>query len=294
MSDKKRNMSFSERMGIIEPKTVIQLECMNSELQTAIYNFFYSLLDSYWNTDLQPNLCNASPMSIGIELATEIWTDYFHEPVDEMSSIPHWFLGDFKKHFFNLQWYEVYDIAEFFVQKLRSLVDESFAKGVERELNEIFSNELSGYRFVNGFIVPVSASCEIESLEYTLALEDRFSGAREHISAGLKLLSSRGKNGYRNVVKEAISGVESAARVICGKESATLGDALKLVEKQHQFHPALKDAWLKLYGYTNDADGIRHALSSDDEAVTLSFAQYVLISCSAFINYLAALESEGK
>ena len=41
------------------------------------------------------------------------------------------------------------------------------------------------------------------------------------------------------------------------------------------------------YGYTNDkTTGIRHALMDDTNAPTADEAIFMLVSCSAFINYL--------
>ena len=53
-------------------------------------------------------------------------------------------------------------------------------------------------------------------------------------------------------------------------------------------HPALKQAFANLYGYTSDEEGIRHALleeavsrSGQDEAV------FMLGACASFASYLA-------
>ena len=50
------------------------------------------------------------------------------------------------------------------------------------------------------------------------------------------------------------------ARIVSEKPKATLSDALKAIEKNGLLHEALKDGFIKLYGYTSDADGIRHAM----------------------------------
>lgn len=52
-------------------------------------------------------------------------------------------------------------------------------------------------------------------------------------------------------------------------------------------HEALKEAFKKLYGYTSDAEGIRHALLNDP---TLDFedAKFMLVACSGFVNLLRA------
>ncbi|MGH6983986.1 MAG: hypothetical protein ACREEI_07150 [Stellaceae bacterium] len=58
-------------------------------------------------------------------------------------------------------------------------------------------------------------------------------------------------------------------------------------------HKARQDAFDKLYGYASDADGIRHALL-DEEKLTYEDAQFMLVTCSAFVNYLIAVASAAK
>ena len=41
----------------------------------------------------------------------------------------------------------------------------------------------------------------------------------------------------------------------------------------------------KIYGYTSNGDGIRHALLEED-SLEYEDALYMLVSCSAFVNYL--------
>jgi hypothetical protein len=42
-----------------------------------------------------------------------------------------------------------------------------------------------------------------------------------------------------------------------------------------------------MYGYTSDAQGIRHALM-DEPNLSFEDAKFMLVSCSAFVNYLIA------
>jgi hypothetical protein len=77
-------------------------------------------------------------------------------------------------------------------------------------------------------------------------------------------------------------------KIITGDEKATLNIALKKLEAAGiPLHTALKQAFDKLYAYSGDADGIRHALLVES---TLDFddAKFMLVSCSGFVNYLAA------
>ena len=86
-----------------------------------------------------------------------------------------------------------------------------------------------------------------------------FAGVDAHLQQALDLYAKRKNPDYRNSIKESISAVESMAKIVSKKPRATLSDALKAIEKNGLLHKSLKDGFLKLYGYTSDADGIRHA-----------------------------------
>ena len=69
-------------------------------------------------------------------------------------------------------------------------------------------------------------------------------------------------------------------------KNATLGNAMKKLDDAGvTIHGAMKVAFEKLYGYTSDAGGIRHG-SIDFTDATIEDAQYMLVTCSAFVNYL--------
>lgn len=77
--------------------------------------------------------------------------------------------------------------------------------------------------------------------------------------------------------------------MIIGKKG-TLGEAIKHLEnKGVNIHPSLKAAFLKLFGYTSDAKGIRHAGDIGGASSTFEEAKFMLVSCSAFVNYLTGL-----
>ena len=61
---------------------------------------------------------------------------------------------------------------------------------------------------------------------------------------------------------------------------------IDLKSLKDKIHPAMKGAFEKLYGYTSDANGIRHANGLGEGDSTFEEAKYMLISCSAFVNYL--------
>ncbi len=83
--------------------------------------------------------------------------------------------------------------------------------------------------------------------------------------------------------------MEAICNRILSSSKATLGQALSELDEQKlvTVHPALREAFKKLYGYTSDAGGIRHALL-DESNLDFEDAKFMLVSCSAFVNYLRA------
>lgn len=88
-------------------------------------------------------------------------------------------------------------------------------------------------------------------------------------------------------IRESILAVESVAREI-NPNATTLAKALAPLEKQGVLqHKALKEALGKLYGYTSDEQGIRHALLDNAKAnVTIDEAVFMLGACASFASYL--------
>ena len=101
---------------------------------------------------------------------------------------------------------------------------------------------------------------------------------------GLKPLKEIGI--IKDSIKEAISAIESLCAIVTGNKKANFGPALSEIGKKFQIHGALKSAFSALYGYTSDSGGIRHSLLEDDIEVSFEDAKFMLVSCSAFVNYL--------
>jgi len=83
-----------------------------------------------------------------------------------------------------------------------------------------------------------------------------------------------------------LSAVEALCILLTGQKKAKLGQALKLLKQNKiEIHQALEKSFSNLYGYTSDADGIRHALLEDPN-LDFEDAKFMLVSCSAFVSYL--------
>jgi Arc/MetJ-type ribon-helix-helix transcriptional regulator len=219
---------------------------------------------------------------------TEIlYLQFFKWPIDKVPGYTYKAVEVLRKWFFDANWSDVYDFIEFCVsiEEGQGNSGRERSKNLTNLANEFLSRELSAYRIVAGQIVPLTNDSEIGSVNEVVERRGKFSPASEHIQAAIRLYSDRNNPDYRNSVKESISAVESVVRLISGNEKATLGDALKKVDKVHLLHPALKDGLLKIYGYTSDESGIRHSMI-EESAVDKTDAYFMLVSCSAFCNFL--------
>lgn len=181
------------------------------------------------------------------------------------------------------QWYLIYDLLEFYASLL---CDENERQLLQNKVNQILEEEKSAYRMIVYLFTPIIDECEIDTI--ARGMQCKYAAPREHIAKALTLYSDRKSPDYANAVKEAISAVESICRIILGDsdKGETLGKAIKkLKERGIEMPPALEAAYLKLYGYTCDAGGVRHG-SITMANVYEEDAKYMVVSCSAFVNYL--------
>lgn len=186
---------------------------------------------------------------------------------------------------------EVFSLIEFIVQNMQSMQPWK-DREYEEDYNAILKKEYVGYRFVDEIIVQITDENEIESINE--ASTGPYSAVNSHISKAVMHLANRDNPDYENSIKESISAVEAICEIITGMKggSATLGNMLKKLEDSGVvIHGALKSAFNILYGYTSDANGIRHAGDIGGPSSTFEEAKFMLVSCSAFINYLISLSA---
>ena len=155
-----------------------------------------------------------------------------------------------------------------------------------KNCNISLKEELSAYRFVDGKITPITSEEEIQSIEEAISNSNQFKPVRIHLQTAIDLFANKINPDYRNSIKESISAVESICAIITEDSKAPLGQALKKLEdKGIVINKALKSGFSNLYGYTSEGDGIRHGLMEESN-LNQEDARYMLITCSAFINYL--------
>lgn len=278
------NLSFSQKMGLTPITKAIQSEDMDGHLRIALWNVLTELLWSrYYSSH------NGGPLrnSNFEDFTNDLYREFFKRTTD---STPHYWnmaIAEIKDEYFDLEWFRVYDFLEFAVANAPSkqiTVEKNNTPSIASGINAVLEKENSAFRFVNGRISAITSPEEIQEIEIAYTNSSPFAGVRTHLQTSLGFLTDKQNPDYRNSIKESISAVESLVKHLVGNPSATLDGALKVLEKSHKLHPALKKAFSSLYGYTNDSDGIRHALMENSE-LTQADARFMLITCSAFINF---------
>jgi hypothetical protein len=257
--------NFSERMGLV--KKVLQKDSMDEPLKNALWNatflLFLSGSDHY--------------DEVGHDLLKILWADLYHQPVDGFPHTPNYAINLIKERYMAGSWASVYDFVEFIAQ----LQIRGYRDNYVEACNWALVKHVSAYRLVDCVVTPITSDEEIVAVEQALSQGGKFAPAAQHLKTALARFSDRSSPDYRNSVKESISAVEAVCQIITGDSKATLGRALK----QLNVHKALESGFSAIYGYTSDADGIRHALLGES-SIDEDDARFFLVSSSAFVNYL--------
>ena len=279
---------FSERYGYTKASDVIIREKITPEIQNAICSCYDKLPDLFNEVIAYYQDAKAEYQN----LEEYLWVYFLNERAANFSD-------GYKYHVVatvyiedkSNAWYKKLDIIEKTIQYLRNFDAKnhkfySVASNFIKLLNSAFERLNFAYRIINDEIVEITSEQEIKTIE--IAIDNSARNVKMHLNRALELYVQRPDGDYRNSIKESISAVEAFCREKTGEN--TLGKALNKLEKNGIVFPdVLKHAFDKLYAYTNQPDaGIRHALMDDTGVYTpkAEEAIFMLVSCSAFINYL--------
>lgn len=262
---------FSKRNGYVSNN--IQLESASEILKKRIYTSFFRA--EYSRYDLfDEDTTGIEDMMIELGITYKIPDNRINREQNEQK-LENAVLN-------SKEWYTIYD----FIEKYLLICNEDKVDKMQSEFNRILEEEVSAYRILEKKVIPITNKSELLTIEE--AKNSDFDSVKIHIDKALGLFAERRNPDYENSIKESISAVESMCCIITGLtgKNATLGNTLKkLKENGVHIHQAMEKAFLSLYGYTSDEDGIRHG-GIDFRNAPSEDAKYMLISCSAFINYL--------
>lgn len=269
---------FSQRNNPEFQEVPIQKESMNIELRNTIWNVIYVfILQKHSNGGT--SFANSPVLKSFFE---NLYMFHLKQPIDGISHFKSDQLERFKQFFYNSGWDEVYDLVEFIYSW--HYFDDEQKDSFKSLINESLEIENSAYRMLNGHVAEIVSKEEVEEVQSAIGLSGKYFSVKEHINQAVSLLSDRKNPDYRNSIKESISAVESLASIVVG-EKGTLGQLIKALENRKVIPPSIKTAYTALYGYTSNEDGIRHAML-DKSDLNYTDARYMLIVCSAFVNYV--------
>jgi len=194
-----------------------------------------------------------------------------------------YFIDDSKR-----AWHQKLSLIEFLLyllEKTGSICQKEMPTFTD-SINRSFERLNYGYKIINNIVAPITSKEEISCIEE--AIDSAKENIKEHLNSALKHLADKEKPDYRNSIKESISAVGALCREMTGEND--LGKALSTLEKkQGLLHPQLKAAFSNLYNYVNEKQsGIRHELMDESGTYVPTYheAKFMLVTCTAFINYL--------
>ena len=284
---------FSERYGYAKPSDVLIRETITEEIVNSICSCYDLLYERLNKIDSYNNIGETYG-----EMELFLWTFFLNKRRNDFYH--HRGRAEVATNIIldsNQPWYKRLDAVETTQKWLLAVAENdrrivTVAQNFVKCINHEFERHNYAYRFVDREIVELTNEQEIKAVEQCMASSTN--NVRMHLSNALELLAERPIGKYGNSIKESISAVEVVCRNLTGE--STLGRALDCLVKKGMVIPqTLKSAFNKLYDYTNDKDtGIRHALMDEtgECAPTYAEALFMLVSCSAFINYLYAKEAK--
>ena len=286
--------TFSQRMGLETIRDTIQINDLDTPTRNALWNI------------IGPFFTNSSDScSVYIDIWTQLYL-YTSDTRPEAAQNDHATINDhyyayYRSIIINGEFNKCLDLIEFlnnniFVQKWQSELDinltletyNTISVPREDEYNNVFEKFMVGYRLIDGQITPITNDEEKNAIEE--AIQKSQDAVVEQLTNALRFISNRKAPDYAKSVHCSISAVEAQCKLLLNNARPTLHQALDLLKIQGaNIHPSLNEAFDKLYGFTSDASGIRHGNINPSD-VDADLAKFMIISCSAFVNYLRSKE----
>jgi len=211
-------------MGFIEPKQ-IQVNGLDDDLRHSLWNvcrhYWFLKPDDNYNITEADYLRN-TPMH---DIAFMLYRDFYKLPVDNIPNETDDFIEKQLYFFRHGEWHRVLSLVDFLHDQYIDGSDKQ--QRFVSDINFVLEREKSAYRFVGGALAPLSNKTETQEVERSLLKNGRFMVVSEHIKTALNLFSKRPQPDYRNSIKEAISAVEAAAKIVANSPKSILDDAIK-------------------------------------------------------------------
>jgi hypothetical protein len=273
----RKKLTFEQAEGAAPLPSQLKLKEISQELRATLWSVIYRHLD---------DARKYSKMG-GEPCFDERWSNILrfmhlhrdHKMVDEFTNNPRKIIPEVKQIITKGDYVAVFGWLQFLL-RLR-ICPHNLPEQIDRTLR----HGHAAYRVLEGHtIVPIGSEAELETLKRAFAdlAATEFFGARDHLrKAAEELTAGR----YPDSIRESINAVESVARTL--GPDGSLSGALAKLEKTAKIHTAMKGGFTRLYGYTSDEQGIRHAhLNEPSAKPDETDALFMIGACAAFLSYL--------
>lgn len=277
------HLSFSQRYGYEPLPEPMKLEELSDDLRREVWNSVRQIF-LHQPASVRGGVRRYGGM--GAAFVQRVLGHFERKPEDEVIIRVSEVMRLVKSGCLNAQFYRTLNLIEAVLND--SHVDDEFSTRIEAAFQRYgasyrLDTSRRPYRFV-----PRASREQGEVTQQALEAVEQSGlapGAATHLRQSVDHLNA---GRYADSIKESIHAVESVARLIDPEANKKLGAALKSLERAGLLrHPALREAFDKLYGYTNDEEGIRHALIERDAAhVDVDDALFMYGACASFAAYL--------
>jgi hypothetical protein len=271
--------SFSQAYGYEDLPQVLKLGQLPESVRNRLWSMIYRYLDAIIGAGYEGvYFRRESPF---YDVLRDVYLDHFNTPYDQFPT-PQSVRTSIKLFVIQAPFNKVFDVL------LTIIRHPKCPEALRGDIGRAINSSHIAYTFVDAppTIMPRVSQAEAEAVSRAIndLSADAYAGARSHLlKAGQFIVDGK----FNDSVRESIHAVESVARTLDDKASTSLGPALDSLHKSGvKIHPALKAAFEKIYGYTNDADGIRHAHLNETNSVDEQDALFMFGACASFTSYL--------
>ncbi len=278
-------LTFSQAHGYEKLPGLLALGELPEEARTRIWNVLYKdiMLVRKSIVHYPLHFRDVSPWP---EILLDVHSNHFVRAADALPKIKTTYREDAKyihRELKSLPFNKCFDLIEFILRHPKC------PESLTGAMKKAFADANLAYTIHEGppaTIVPAVTREEgmaiVQSME--ALREGGMEGAGEHLREASECIN---RGDWRNGVKESISAVESVARGLASTKASSLSDALKSLESGQPLHGALREGLKRLYGYTSDEKGIRHALLEEANSdVGRDEAVFMFGACASFASYL--------
>jgi hypothetical protein len=265
-----RPPTFSQRYGHEPYPPPLQLSDLDDRTRTDLWNFIYMRY-------IEPQYQTISWEAI--------WMGFLARYKSEYNANA--FVNSLFQVVADRPFPRVFDLIEYLLRQRK----QHERPGDIEIFNQVLALNRVGYRVgPENLVVPITSEEELAAV--SAAADNGSPGAREHIRRAIRLFADRDNPQFAKSISESMLAAEAAAQQLAGLPRVPLGDAVDALRRKGQLHGALAEGWKKLYGYSSQDGGIRHAMQPDSLEPSQELAQYFLVTASAFVNLCSALTDD--